>query len=137
VLVEHSNYKRGELKSRLFEEGLKRRRCELCGQGEIWRGARMALILDHINGIADDNRLENLRVACPNCAATFETHCGRKNRLHIEPKTCAMYGEDFRPRPADAAILLAELRNSPRQPTARTKAVGAQGGATRSRGTRV
>ena len=25
-------------------------RCELCGQGEEWRGRRMALILDHING---------------------------------------------------------------------------------------
>ena len=31
----------------------------------------MALILDHINGVADDNRLENLRIVCPNCAATL------------------------------------------------------------------
>ena len=41
----------------------------------------MGLILDHINGVRDDNRLENLRIVCPNCAATLETHCGRKNRL--------------------------------------------------------
>ena len=50
--------------------------CELCGQGEEWRGRQMALILDHINGVADDNRLENLRIVCPNCAATLDTHCG-------------------------------------------------------------
>ena len=28
----------------------------------------MALILDHINGIGDDHRLENLQVVCPNCS---------------------------------------------------------------------
>ena len=60
VLVENSNYKRSHLKRRLYAEGLKERRCELCGQGEEWNGARMALILDHINGVHDDNRLENL-----------------------------------------------------------------------------
>lgn len=38
------------------------------------------MILDHINGVPDDNRLENLQVVCPNCAATLDTHCGRKNR---------------------------------------------------------
>jgi hypothetical protein len=40
----------------------------------------MSLIIDHINGVGDDNRLENLQIVCPNCAATLDTHCGRKNR---------------------------------------------------------
>jgi hypothetical protein len=80
VLVEHSTFSRGHLKERLYREGLKARICELCGLGEEWRGERMGLILDHINGVADDHRLENLQIVCPNCAATLETHCGRQNR---------------------------------------------------------
>jgi hypothetical protein len=70
-LVEGSTFSRHHLKERLFAESLKRRECETCGQGEIWRGGRMALILDHINGIPDDHRLENLRILWPNCAATL------------------------------------------------------------------
>jgi hypothetical protein len=93
VLTSNSSYMRSALKRRLYETGLKDRRCELCGQGEKWRGMLISLILDHINGIPDDNRLENLRIVCPNCAATLETHCGRKNRL-VE-RECALCGAVF------------------------------------------
>ena len=78
VLVEHSTYGRHSLKKRLFKLGLKKRFCEMCGQGEFWKGKRMSLILDHVNGVRDDDRLSNLRIVCPNCAATLDTHCGRK-----------------------------------------------------------
>ncbi len=78
ILVEGSSYARSNLKARLYKEGLKTARCELCGLGETWHGRPMALILDHINGVRDDNRLANLRIVCPNCAATLDTHCGRK-----------------------------------------------------------
>jgi hypothetical protein len=98
VLVEHSTYSRWKLKRRLYEDGLKRRACELCGQTETWRGRSMSLILDHINGVHDDNRLENLRIVCPNCAATLETHCGRKNRVEVEPRSCLFCGASFTPK---------------------------------------
>jgi hypothetical protein len=94
ILVPNSTYSRSNLKERLFKEGLKSRRCEMCGQGERWNGHRMSLVLDHINGVGNDNRIENLRIVCPNCAATLDTHCGRNlPRIRI----CAGCGESFRP----------------------------------------
>jgi hypothetical protein len=95
ILVEGSTYARKHLKERLYAEGLKRPVCELCGQGAEWRGRPLALILDHVNGVRDDNRLGNLRIVCPNCAATLDTHCGRKNRM--PPRACAHCGERFQP----------------------------------------
>lgn len=77
ALVANSSYPRGRVKERLFAEGLKERRCEICGQSELWQGRRMSLVLDHINGVSNDHRLENLQIVCPNCAATLDTHCGR------------------------------------------------------------
>jgi hypothetical protein len=44
-------------------------------------GKKMSLILDHINGVYNDNRIENLRIVCPNCNATLPTHCGKNMNL--------------------------------------------------------
>jgi hypothetical protein len=96
VMVENSTYSRSNLKRRLYSEGLKEPRCELCGQGETWRGRHMSMILDHVNGVRNDNRLENLRVVCPNCAATFDTHCGRAKSAPPPLRNCARCGEMFR-----------------------------------------
>jgi len=95
VLVEGSSYGRDKLKRRLFQSGLKQPRCEMCGQGELWHGKRMSLILDHVNGVSNDHRLQNLRIVCPNCAATLDTHCGRTvPRL----RTCPGCGGEFAPQ---------------------------------------
>ena len=48
-------------------------RCSICGQDSIWNGKELTLILDHINGINNDNRLENLRFVCPNCNQQLPT----------------------------------------------------------------
>lgn len=96
VMVENSTYSRSNLKPRLYEEGLKRPVCELCGQGETWRGRHMSMILDHRNGVRNDNRLQNLRIVCPNCAATFDTHCGRAMAGPPPLRNCHRCGEMFR-----------------------------------------
>lgn len=103
VMVKGSSYSRSHLKRRLFAEGLKQRCCEMCGQIEIWRGRRLALILDHINGVPDDHRLSNLRILCPNYAATLDTHCGNKNKLPRVSRDCHRCGQARRsPRMATA-----------------------------------
>jgi hypothetical protein len=98
ILVQHSSFSRNHLKERLYAEGLKTPVCELCGQGEVWRGRVMGLILDHINGVSDDHRLSNLRIVCPNCAATLDTHCARKRRVTRAEQQCLRCGKSFRPR---------------------------------------
>lgn len=91
ILIENSSYSRTCLKKRLYENGLKKRNCEKCGQGEIWNGEKISLILDHINGIRDDNRITNLRIVCPNCNATLETHCGK--HLKNNHRCCSCGGK--------------------------------------------
>jgi len=88
ILIKDSTFDTTKLKGRLYKEGLKLRECELCGQGEEWKGKKMSLILDHINGINNDNRLKNLRIVCPNCNATLSTHGGKNIKLKstIKPK---------------------------------------------------
>ena len=111
VLVEDSTYPRGAAQAAALRRRPQGARCELCGQGEEWRGRRMALILDHINGVADDNRLENLRIVCPNCAATLDTHCGRANRAADRSDSCARCGDAVSRRGhAQPALLLAVVR---------------------------
>jgi Homeodomain-like domain/HNH endonuclease len=97
LLVRGSKIRSSKLKPRLYAAGLKQPECELCGQGELWHGQRMSLILDHVNGDRDDNRLENLRIVCPNCNATLETRCGRNSRIVREQRACADCGELFPP----------------------------------------
>jgi hypothetical protein len=97
ILVEHSSFSRVQLKRRLYQAELKRPVCELCGQGPVWRGRALGMILDHINGVSDDNRLENLRIACPNCAGTLDTHCARKRRQPRPDERCQRCRKTFVP----------------------------------------
>lgn len=82
LLVENSNYQSSKLKKRLVEEGIKKDVCELCGCPNNWNGKPLVLQLDHINGDHSDNRLENLRIVCPNCHSQTETFSNKRAKKH-------------------------------------------------------
>lgn len=78
VFVECSTYNGGpKLTKRLIQKGWDYK-CNECGI-DRWRDQPLVLHLDHINGVHDDNRLENLRFLCPNCHQQTE-NWGNKNQ---------------------------------------------------------
>ena len=80
ILKRNSNFQSFKLKKRLFIEGIKLPKCEECGWAKKSEDGRIPVELDHINGDRYDNRLENLRVLCPNCHSLKLTHRGRNKK---------------------------------------------------------
>jgi 5-methylcytosine-specific restriction endonuclease McrA len=77
VFIENSTYSRGGIKSRILKQNLIPYQCSICGMESFWNDKPLALILDHINGINNDHRLENLRFICGNCDSQLSTYKAR------------------------------------------------------------
>lgn len=92
ILKEGSTYSRHSLKRRLLREGIKENVCELCGQKPQWMGKPLVMILDHANGDCRDNRVENLRMVCPNCNSQLPTHAGRNQGKRKSERKCSGCG---------------------------------------------
>jgi hypothetical protein len=83
VFIENSRPVAGyRIKSRLLDLGWKEE-CFECRLPSIWNNKKLVLQLDHINGIHYDNRLENLRLLCPNCHSQTSSFCS-KNRVSLK-----------------------------------------------------
>ena len=54
----------------LFEQDNK---CAICGINNIWNDKPVIFVLDHIDGNADNNNRDNLRLVCPNCDSQLDT----------------------------------------------------------------
>jgi 5-methylcytosine-specific restriction endonuclease McrA len=67
------------IKRKLLKLGLLENRCDTCGISE-WLGAPLSCHIDHVNGVKDDHRLENLRMLCPNCHSQTDTYGGKNAR---------------------------------------------------------
>ena|SRR3990167_3008273 len=95
ILIQNSTYvSTNQLKKKLYSEGLKEKKCEWCQVTE-WRGLEAPLVLDHINGIRQDNRIENLRILCCNCHAQTETYAGKNiKKKKKDVNRCEIYKRD-------------------------------------------
>lgn len=83
LLIEDISIQGYKLKQRLYESGLKKPQCELCGWSKSSVDGRIPVELDHINGNKKDNRIENLRILCPNCHSLQLTHRGRNKKVYL------------------------------------------------------
>lgn len=93
VLCVNSNYSRTNLKHRLIKCGLLITECAICSLHNTWNGKELVLILDHINGVNNDNQLENLRLLCPNCNSQQPTFAGRNVNYIKKLNTCIDCGK--------------------------------------------
>jgi len=77
VFCINSQVSRNYLKKTILTSNIIPYICGECHQTSIWNGKSLILQIDHINGIYNDNRLENLRWICPNCHSQTQTFAGR------------------------------------------------------------
>jgi Zn finger protein HypA/HybF involved in hydrogenase expression len=79
VFIKNSKYNCSKgLKTKLLKQDLLEYKCQKCSNTGEWQGQPMSLQIDHINGIRNDNRIENLRFLCPNCHSQTFTHSGKR-----------------------------------------------------------
>ena len=99
ILVDNSKYNNNyRLKIRLIKENMLEYKCsgKNCVNIGIWLGKPLSLQLDHINGINNDNRIENLRFLCPNCHSQTETYSGKNNETHFSSGICWIFNEELK-----------------------------------------
>jgi Zn finger protein HypA/HybF involved in hydrogenase expression len=71
------NIARAALLIQIKKHNLIEYKCQSCNINK-WKDEYITLDLDHINGIKDDHRKDNLRFLCPNCHSQTSTFRNKK-----------------------------------------------------------
>lgn len=82
MFVKNSSSSRSTVKHHIRRYGLLPFVCFRCGIDE-WQNEKLSLHLEHINGVNNDHRLENLCFLCPNCHSLTPTYAGKKNLKYV------------------------------------------------------
>ena len=74
---QYPHYKSSVLKKRLIKEEYLKEICSSCGLGNKWNNIPIILQLDHKDGNSKNNKLDNLRILCPNCHSLTDSYKGK------------------------------------------------------------
>jgi 5-methylcytosine-specific restriction endonuclease McrA len=100
ILVEESSAQArrtpsARLKRAMLERGINDS-CALCEIESEWLGCPLPLEVDHIDGNWRNNRIENLRLLCPNCHSTTDTYRGRGKARRAAASRPSRIGGEYR-----------------------------------------
>ena len=88
VCCEYTNTEK--IKTRLVRDFDRPYECNACKNTNftkcdgvlMWNDQEITLQLEHINGVNNDNRLENLCFLCPNCHSQTSTYAGGNSKKY-------------------------------------------------------
>lgn len=92
IFIENSTASQRTLRKYYFLGKYTEYICSICKQEPFWNGKELTLILDHVNGINNDDRFENLRWVCPNCNQQLDTTGSKNIKRRVKKTFCVDCG---------------------------------------------